>query len=117
MSDVRSTHLRDARPNRRHGNVPKLQCCGHRSERFYLTSASSAPRRCPPYLQFRRQGIYVDLVSLPSKPAEVEDDTEFLVTRVHSHFGEVFASVSAPVFPLEVAAFIPMFRGPGREDL
>lgn len=47
MSDVRSTHLRDARPNRRHGNVPKLQCCGHRSERFYLTSASSAPRRCP----------------------------------------------------------------------
>ncbi|HYT19835.1 MAG: hypothetical protein E6L08_09005 [Verrucomicrobia bacterium] len=71
----------------------------------------------PPYLQFRWQGIYVDLVSLPSKPAEVEDNTEFLVTRVHSHFGEVFASVSAPVFPLEVAAFIPMFRGPGREDL
>lgn len=38
MSDVRSTHFRDARANRRHGTVSKLQCCGHRSERFYLAS-------------------------------------------------------------------------------
>jgi hypothetical protein len=42
MSDVWSTHLRDARPDRRHGTVPKLQYCGHRSEYFYLTSIAPA---------------------------------------------------------------------------
>jgi hypothetical protein len=42
MSEMWSTHLRDACPNRRHGTVPKLQYCGHRSERFYPTSITPA---------------------------------------------------------------------------
>ena len=42
MSDVWSTSLRDARPDRRYGTVPKLQCCGHRSEHFYLISITPA---------------------------------------------------------------------------
>ena len=42
MSDVRSTHLRDARPDRRHSTVPKLQNCRHRSEPFYFIAITPA---------------------------------------------------------------------------
>jgi hypothetical protein len=42
MSDVWSAPLGDARPDRRHSPVPKLQYCGHRSKRSYLTSIPSA---------------------------------------------------------------------------
>ena len=41
MSKLRSTHLRDTRPNRRNSSVPKLQCGGHRSEDLYPTSPST----------------------------------------------------------------------------
>src|ERR1700745_879800 len=41
MSKLRSTHLRDARPNRRNSSVPKLQCGGHRSEDLYVTSPTT----------------------------------------------------------------------------
>src|SRR5262249_14414330 len=41
MSKLRSTHLRDTRPNRRNGSVPKLQCVGHRSEDLYVASATT----------------------------------------------------------------------------
>ena len=38
MSKLRSTHLRDTRPNRHNSSVPKLQCGGDRSENLYVTS-------------------------------------------------------------------------------
>ena len=41
MSKLRSTHLRDTRPNRRKSSVPKLHCGGHRSEDLYVTSPST----------------------------------------------------------------------------
>ena len=41
MSKLRSTHLRDTRPNRRNSSVPKLQCGGHRSEYLYVTSPTT----------------------------------------------------------------------------
>ncbi|SRR5438552_12518889 len=53
MSDVRSTHLRDARPNRRHSTVPKLQYRGHRSKHFY--PASIAPVFAATAVTARRQ--------------------------------------------------------------
>ena len=42
MSKLRSTHLRDTRPNRRNSSVPKLQCGGHRSEDLYVSSPSTS---------------------------------------------------------------------------
>jgi hypothetical protein len=42
MSKLRSTHLRDTRPNRRNRSVPKLQCGGHRSEDLYVTSPTTS---------------------------------------------------------------------------
>ena len=41
MCTLRSTHLRDTRPNGRNSSVPKLQCCGHRSEDLYVTSPTT----------------------------------------------------------------------------
>jgi len=41
MSKLRSTHLRDTRPNRRNSSVPKLQCGGYRSEDLYVSSPST----------------------------------------------------------------------------
>src|SRR5262249_28018119 len=41
MSKLRSTHLRDTRPNRRNSSVPKLQCGGHRSDYLYVTSPTT----------------------------------------------------------------------------
>src|SRR5262249_7972875 len=42
MSKLRSTHLRDTRPNRDNCSVPKLQCGGHRSENLYVTSRGTS---------------------------------------------------------------------------
>ena len=42
MSKLRSTHLRDTRPNRRNSSVPKLQCSGHRSEDLYISSPTTS---------------------------------------------------------------------------
>jgi len=41
MSKLRSTHLRDTRPNRRNSSVPKLQYGDRRSEDLYITSPST----------------------------------------------------------------------------
>src|SRR5512140_3446737 len=41
MSKLRSTHLRDTRPNRRNSSVPKLQCGGHRPEDLYVISPTA----------------------------------------------------------------------------
>src|SRR5512132_811237 len=41
MSKLRSTHLRDMRPNRHNSSVPNLQYGGHRSENLYVTSPST----------------------------------------------------------------------------
>jgi len=41
VSKVRSTHLRDTRPNRHNSSLPKLQCAGRRSENLYVTSPST----------------------------------------------------------------------------
>jgi len=42
MSKLRSTHLRDTRPNRRNSWVPKLQCSGHRSGDLYVSSQTTS---------------------------------------------------------------------------
>src|SRR4029077_13685877 len=42
MSKLRSTYLRDARPNRRNSSVPKLQCSGHRSEDLHVSSQTTS---------------------------------------------------------------------------
>ena len=42
MCKLRSTHLRDTRPNRRKSYLPKLQEGGHRSEDLYVTSATTS---------------------------------------------------------------------------
>src|SRR6266480_1454149 len=42
MSKLRSTHLRDTRPNRHNRSVPKLQCGDRRSEDLYVTSATTS---------------------------------------------------------------------------
>jgi hypothetical protein len=41
MSKMWSTPLGDTLPNRRNSSVPKLQCCGHRSENLYVTSPTT----------------------------------------------------------------------------
>jgi hypothetical protein len=41
VSQLRSTHLRDTRPNRRNSSVPKLQCGGHSSEHLYVISPTA----------------------------------------------------------------------------
>src|SRR6266480_354217 len=41
MSKLRSTHLRDTRPNRHNRSVPELQCGDRRSEGVYVTSPST----------------------------------------------------------------------------
>jgi hypothetical protein len=43
VSKVRSTHLRDTRPNRHNSSLPKLQCAGRRSENLYATSPAPGP--------------------------------------------------------------------------
>jgi hypothetical protein len=42
MSKLRSTHLRDMRPNRHNSSVPNLQYGGHRSEDLYVTSPTTS---------------------------------------------------------------------------
>ena len=42
VSKVRSTHLRDTRPNRHNSSLPKLQCAGRRSENLYVTSPTTS---------------------------------------------------------------------------
>ena len=42
MSKLRSTHLRDMRPNRHNSSVPNLQYGGHRSEDLYVTSSTAS---------------------------------------------------------------------------
>src|SRR5215469_225624 len=41
MSKLRSTHLRDMRPNRHNSSVPNLLYGGHRSEDLYVTSPTT----------------------------------------------------------------------------
>src|SRR4029453_12242241 len=41
MSKLRSTLLRDTRPKRLGGTMPKLQCGGHRSDCLYVTSPTT----------------------------------------------------------------------------
>src|ERR1043166_8159177 len=41
MSQLWSTPVRDTLPNRRNSSMPKLQCRGHRSEDFYVTSSTT----------------------------------------------------------------------------
>ena len=41
MCKLRSTPLRDTRPNRRKSSVPKLQGGGHRSEDLYVTAPTT----------------------------------------------------------------------------
>ena len=41
MCKLRSTDLRDTRPKRPGGTMPKLQCGGHRSGYLYVTSPTT----------------------------------------------------------------------------
>ena len=41
MCKLRSTHLRDTRPNRRNSSMPKLQGGDHRSKDLYVTSPTT----------------------------------------------------------------------------
>jgi hypothetical protein len=41
MCKLRSTHLRDTRPNRRNSSVSKLQCGGQGSDYLYVTSPTT----------------------------------------------------------------------------
>src|SRR5205823_7382250 len=45
MSKMWSTPLRDTLPNRRNSSVPKLQCCGHRTENLYVTSPTTRDKK------------------------------------------------------------------------
>jgi hypothetical protein len=78
MSDVWSTHLSDTRPNRRHSTVPKLQCCGHCSERFYLTSIAPAFAAAAE----RQKGTKASLAKEAAERLSCLTGTRLLIERV-----------------------------------
>jgi hypothetical protein len=79
MSNLRSTHLRNARANRHDCTVPKLQCGSHRSENLYVTSPTTGATtdKIPGKKRYETTVILVDdCAAVPTKTKKLKKWTD-----------------------------------------
>jgi hypothetical protein len=79
MSKLRSTPLRDTRPNWRNSSVPKLQCGGHRSEDLCVTppTTSATTDNIPEKKRYETTVILIDhRAGAPAKTKKLKKWTD-----------------------------------------